>query len=239
MWLRYDGTPYYVGKGHDNRAIRKGSPQDLTRTLIQEHKSEADAFEAEKFLIGFYGRIDLGTGCLRNRTDGGDGVSGYRHTEETRRKLREAGKASVAGLTQDERSDRMRKAREAMSHEARSSAGKRGMLAMRSNLTPEQQISNSKQASKHMQTFNARLSTDAKLARIAVAQAANAALAPETRIERSRTAGLAASAKQTAKEKSDRMRHASLVRWSTTTPEQRKSAMASIRRSRWSKTWMS
>jgi hypothetical protein len=77
LWLREDGTPYYVGKGTGKRAIRKGSPQDLTRILIQEHESEADAFTAEIFLIAYYGRIDLGTGCLRNRTDGGEGHSGY------------------------------------------------------------------------------------------------------------------------------------------------------------------
>jgi hypothetical protein len=85
LWLREDGTPYYVGKGHCKRAIRKGSPQDLTRILIQEHESEQDAFTAEMFLIAYYGRKDLGTGCLRNLTDGGEG--GSNPSEETRRKM--------------------------------------------------------------------------------------------------------------------------------------------------------
>src|ERR1700728_3802345 len=53
MWLREDGTPYYVGKGHGARAIRKGSPS-LDRILIQEFESEADAFAAEVFLIAHY-----------------------------------------------------------------------------------------------------------------------------------------------------------------------------------------
>ena len=61
LWLREDGTPYYAGKGSGKRAIRKGSPQDLGRIIIQEYESEADAFEAEIFLIGYYGRIDRGT----------------------------------------------------------------------------------------------------------------------------------------------------------------------------------
>jgi predicted XRE-type DNA-binding protein len=53
--------------------------------LIQEFPSEADALAAEMFLIAYYGRKDLGTGCLRNRTDGGEGISNP--STETRRKL--------------------------------------------------------------------------------------------------------------------------------------------------------
>ena len=48
--------------------------------------SEGDAFEAERFLISYYGRVDLGTGSLRNLTDGGDGASGAIRSEETKRK---------------------------------------------------------------------------------------------------------------------------------------------------------
>jgi len=80
LWLREDGTPYYVGKGHDRRAFRKGSPP-IERVLIQEFPDNASALEAEKFLIAYYGRKDLGTGILRNRTDGGDGLS----SEEVKR----------------------------------------------------------------------------------------------------------------------------------------------------------
>lgn len=75
IWLREDGTPYYVGKGHGKRAIRRGSPS-LDRILLQEFPSEADAFAAEVFLIAYYGRKDNGTGILRNLTDGGEGTTG-------------------------------------------------------------------------------------------------------------------------------------------------------------------
>ena len=92
LWLREDGTPYYVGKGHDKRAFTGHShtvkcPKDTSRILVQEFPSEETAFAAEKFLIDFYGRLDLGTGCLRNLTIGGEGVVGRPHTEEEKRRV--------------------------------------------------------------------------------------------------------------------------------------------------------
>jgi len=80
LWLRYDGTPYYVGKGILQRALRKGSPEG--RVILQEHPCENDAFVAEKFLIAYYGRKDLGMGILHNLTDGGEGVTGLKHSKE-------------------------------------------------------------------------------------------------------------------------------------------------------------
>jgi hypothetical protein len=82
LWLREDGTPYYVGKGSNRRAFvyHESSalypPPNLARVLVQEYPDEASAFCAEMFLIAFYGRKDMGTGCLRNRTNGGEGGPG-------------------------------------------------------------------------------------------------------------------------------------------------------------------
>ncbi len=81
LWLRYDGTPYYVGKGSKDRAFTNcghlvNRPSTDEFILVQLHESEADAFEAEKFLIAHYGRSDLKTGCLRNLTNGGEGAGG-------------------------------------------------------------------------------------------------------------------------------------------------------------------
>jgi hypothetical protein len=81
LWLREDGTPYYVGKGSGRRAyVNCGrtnayAPVDHDRIILQEFISERDALDAEIFLISFYGRKDLQTGCLRNLTAGGDGIS--------------------------------------------------------------------------------------------------------------------------------------------------------------------
>jgi hypothetical protein len=87
LWLREDGSPYYVGKGTKNRAWRRGSPP-RERIIVQDFLTHEDAFQAEKFLISLFGRKDLSTGCLINLTDGGDGPIGYRHRKEAKEKLR-------------------------------------------------------------------------------------------------------------------------------------------------------
>jgi hypothetical protein len=92
LYLREDGTPYYVGKGRGRRAFsakhRIPIPRERERILIQEFPSEKDAFAAEIFLISYYGRKDLGTGVLRNLSDGGEGSFGLKHTDESREKIR-------------------------------------------------------------------------------------------------------------------------------------------------------
>jgi len=77
VWLRDDGTPYYVGKGSGNRAyIRHGHrcapPASVDHIVFYIAKDEVDAFEMEELLIWYYGRWDLGLGRLRNLTNGGD-----------------------------------------------------------------------------------------------------------------------------------------------------------------------
>jgi hypothetical protein len=87
-----DGTPYYIGKGQGNRAFskhRRGhiSVPPAARILIQYWPSEAEAFEMEKYFIQLFGRKDNGTGILRNMTDGGEGISGYAHTNEAKKSI--------------------------------------------------------------------------------------------------------------------------------------------------------
>ena len=91
LWLREDGTPYYVGKGKGNRAWRshKGHrpPKDLSRIHVQYWQDEATAFAYEIYQIDFWGRKDLGTGILRNLTDGGEGSSGAQRSPEHKAKI--------------------------------------------------------------------------------------------------------------------------------------------------------
>lgn len=57
--------------------------------VIHENLSWEEACSLEKFYIAKIGRRDLGKGTLVNHTDGGDGTSGYRHTEIAKRKIGE------------------------------------------------------------------------------------------------------------------------------------------------------
>lgn len=90
VYLREDGSPYYIGKGKGDRAYYKlkgevNPPPDKTRIVIlKDNLEESVAFQEEINLINLYGRKDLGTGILRNKTNGGDGPSGRKVSDASR-----------------------------------------------------------------------------------------------------------------------------------------------------------
>ena len=107
-YLRENSTPYYIGRGTGRRAWNKGSgevspPQNMSRIIIvEDNLSNVGSLAIERQLIRWYGRKDLGSGILRNKTDGGDGVAngpsksgannsfyGKKHSTESREKIRQ------------------------------------------------------------------------------------------------------------------------------------------------------
>ncbi len=109
-YLREDRTPYYIGKGKGHRIKSKqrniNSPKDKSRIIfLKQNLTEEDAFKHEIYMIAVFGRKDLGTGILHNKSDGGEGVSnpsnetrekkrkakiGKKHSEETKNKIRQS-----------------------------------------------------------------------------------------------------------------------------------------------------
>jgi hypothetical protein len=87
------GTPYYIGKGCGRRPWTKGKNESIHPpknksyiALLEQNLSNIGALAIERKLIRIWGRKDLRTGILCNRTDGGDGATGSNPSKETRAK---------------------------------------------------------------------------------------------------------------------------------------------------------
>ena len=99
-YLREDGTPYYIGKGKHKSDYKSRKyfrahygkhslsvPPKERILILKDNISEEQAFKHERYMISILGRKDIGTGILRNLTDGGEGFSGFKLTEERKRDI--------------------------------------------------------------------------------------------------------------------------------------------------------
>jgi hypothetical protein len=112
-YLRKDGTPYYIGKGKTDRAFQDHKyhkpPNDKSRILFLEtNLSNVGALAIERRMIRWYGRKDLGTGILINKTDGGEGASGYNPPPHVRQKYSERSAGMRNGMYGKKHSESVR-----------------------------------------------------------------------------------------------------------------------------------
>lgn len=119
---RKDDEPFYVGKGIGYRARSHLRPSARDQNnfkmavikairaeglepgikILEDNLEEQIAFQCESTLISRYGRRVDGSGCLTNLTLGGDGSSGYRHTEDTKEKMRKPKNRTLPSRRQSE-----------------------------------------------------------------------------------------------------------------------------------------
>jgi NUMOD3 motif len=112
-YLREDKTPYYIGKGKDGRAYVKNRqtkpPKDKSRIIfLKKNLTEEEALKHEKYMSNVFGRKDLGTGILHNKTDGGEGTFRRIITDKEKEKMRqrEIGNKRCLGRTVSEETRR-------------------------------------------------------------------------------------------------------------------------------------
>lgn len=97
---------FYIGIGKkEKRSLSKSGRNKYWHNIIKKTGYEvqvikkdlsySEACELEKILIDWYGRKDLGLGCLVNLTDGGDTTSGYKCLDLTRQKIGDANRGRI------------------------------------------------------------------------------------------------------------------------------------------------
>lgn len=95
--------PYYIGKGSNNRLFISHrshgitTPRDIKQIIVmEENLTEVGALALERRYIRWYGRKDLGTGILHNKTNGGESTIGHIKTKEQIEKHRQQVKGKLS-----------------------------------------------------------------------------------------------------------------------------------------------
>jgi hypothetical protein len=113
---------FYIGIGKtEKRAYEKDGRNlywnrivnfaDYIVEIIHTNISWDEACVLEKYYIKKYGRRDINTGILCNLTDGGDGANGYKHTEDSKNKMKGREPHNKGVLSSLEQRERISKTR--------------------------------------------------------------------------------------------------------------------------------
>lgn len=90
-----NGVPFYIGKGKGQRESSQHrnsfwknivNKHGFITKRLYENLTEQEAWDIEIQLINKFGKLTEGTGCLCNLSNGGEGASGVKHTNETKEK---------------------------------------------------------------------------------------------------------------------------------------------------------
>ncbi len=203
-YLREDRTPYYIGKGKGDRIHSTNRtykpPKDKSRIIfLKQNLTEEEAFKHEKYMIAVFGRKDLGSGILYNRTDGGEGGS----NQGTPEQRSESAKKANASRTPEQRSEAIRKVWANKTPEQRSEIAKKANASR----TPEQRSEIAKKA-------NASRTPEQ---RSEISKKAQASKTPEQRSETAR--------KRSANKTPEQRRESGIKSQAGRTPEQRSEAI--------------
>jgi len=96
-----NGSIFYVGKGNNYRAWQKSNRSKywnrvknkygLNVVIFKDNMTEKDAFSLERELISA-----IGLENLTNHTSGGEGILGFKHSEETKKKMSQSQKGGTS-----------------------------------------------------------------------------------------------------------------------------------------------
>ena len=106
-YLDENSNPYYVGMGCNNRVIAKHlyvQVPAFDNIIVEDDLTQQQAWDREIKLIAMYGREHLGTGPLKNLTEGGPTQkSGWSHSPATKKQISIKNTGKTRTDTQKER----------------------------------------------------------------------------------------------------------------------------------------